>query len=137
MSTFYRWKNGDTWRKVAYMYYGDSRQWRRLLELNRSYSVQEHPAEGIRIKVDENESPAPPIDPPVTNPESSRGRLRQTPSTLDLRPQQSEQYPAPQGFDFWPWSDKRSALERMVRYPFQSLLKPTNPNGLGVEDVGD
>lgn len=128
MDTYYTWKGGDTWRKIAYLYYGDSRQWRRLLELNPSYSINEHPAEGLRIKVAEPST--------TTTAKIKQGSLRQSPTTLDLRSTSSAGTPTDVSdrFNPWPWSTKQKAIDRMTKYTFQSLLKPENANGLSMDD---
>ena len=128
MDTFYYWQTGDTWRKVAYLYYNDSRQWRRILELNPSYTINEHPAHGVRIKVASGQAPN------VQPPRALRGTLQQTPTTLDLTTNQNN-VTAKEGFDYWPWSSQDLAVRRMSTYPFQALLQPSDINGLTLEDA--
>lgn len=128
MDTFYYWEAGDTWRKVAYLYYSDSRQWRRILELNPSYTINEHPAPGVRIKVASGQTPN------TQPPRALQGTLQQTPTTLNLSTPQINLTNTDQ-FDHWPWSNRDAAIRRMARYPFQSLLQPSDVNGLTLEDA--
>jgi hypothetical protein len=37
------WQIGDSWNKIAYAYFGDSREFRRVIDLNQSFDIRTNP----------------------------------------------------------------------------------------------
>ena len=43
------WQIGDSWNKIAYAYFGDSREFRRVIDLNQSFDIRTNPAQGVPV----------------------------------------------------------------------------------------
>lgn len=50
------WKQNYTWRRLAFITFGDSREFRRLLEANPNYDIGRHPPEGEIVFLPDNVS---------------------------------------------------------------------------------
>lgn len=48
------WRLGSTWRKLGFINYGDSREFRKVLEANPNFDIGNHPAEGDLVFIDES-----------------------------------------------------------------------------------
>ena len=56
MNVTITWNPGDTWRKLGYLYYTDSLQYRAVLEQNPQWSVMTEPPIGASLLLDVNEA---------------------------------------------------------------------------------
>lgn len=126
------WKIGDSWNKVAYAYYGDSREFRRVIELNESYDIRVVPAQGARIF--------------VTGPDGTRGKnpssgsagspgtLNQLSPALNLsRTSQEASEPIDIATAIFPWDSLDDFSQRLANYTAYSLLERDRINGYGLD----
>jgi hypothetical protein len=125
------WKTGDSWNKLAYAYYGDSREFRQLIELNASYDIRTVPAEGVQIFVTgpdgilgKNSS---------SDANGSPGSLNQLSPALNI----SGRSPNPEVQDIasaiFPWESLEDYTQRLSEYPAFSLLERDRVNGYGLD----
>jgi hypothetical protein len=126
------WKIGDSWNKVAYAYYGDSREFRRVIELNESYDIRYNPAQGAQIF--------------ITGPDGilgknsnsgaagSPGTLNQLSTALNLS---GTSLPSPELQDtanaIFPWESLDAFTRRLSSYTAYSLLERDRINGYGLD----
>jgi hypothetical protein len=126
------WKIGDSWNKVAYAYYGDSREFRGILELNESYDIRSVPAQGAQVF--------------VTGPDGSLGKnqnsgaagspgtLNQLSTALNLS---GTSLPNPEVQDtaaaIFPWESLDAFSQRLASYTAYSLLERDRINGYGLD----
>jgi hypothetical protein len=125
------WKTGDSWNKIAYAYYGDSREFRRIIELNESYDIRTIPAEGVQIFVTD---PSGILGKNLNSGAAgSPGTLNQLSTALNL----SGTSPNPEVQDtanaIFPWESFEEYTQRLSEYPAFSLLERDRINGYGLD----
>ncbi len=125
------WQTGDSWNKLAYAYYGDSREFRRLLSLNQSFDIRSSPAQGVPIF--------------ITGPDGNLGKTGRsgatgTPGTLNqLSPalNLNGANPNPEEQDvasaIFPWESLSAFTERLSVYTAMTLLERDRINGYGLD----
>lgn len=125
------WQTGDSWNKLGYAYYGDSREFRRLIELNGSFDIRTNPASTVPVF--------------ITGPDGILGKtgssdaagapwtLNQLSPALNLNgsnPNPEEQDIATAIF---PWTSLDGFTERLSEYTAYSLLERDRMNGYGLD----
>ena len=123
------WRNTDKWRSVAYLYFGDSRQWRFILEENPSYDIRYHPSPGTVININ-SESSRGKITPGGSN---SPGLLIQPDANLDLRGPRSTTQAESQQTGIFPWDNAVDYANRLGEYTAMALLSPDRTNGFSLD----
>jgi hypothetical protein len=125
------WNVGDSWNKLAYAYYGDSREFRRLLELNQSFDIRTNPAQGVPIF--------------LTGPDGNLGKSEQSgaagaPGTLNqLSTALNLNGPNPNPDEpdiasaIFPWDNLNAFTERLSVYTAAALLDRDRINGYGLD----
>ncbi len=111
--TFRVVREGDTWGKLGYLDSFDSREFRRILELNPTYDIRSFPAVNLPVKIRGNSTEG-----------TSVGTLIQTDGVLDLSVSRSRDNP-----DFFPWSSQEEFDKRLIDYSPSSLSNPEELNG--------
>jgi hypothetical protein len=132
------WTVGDTWNKVAYTYYGDSREFRYILSLNESYSIATVPAQGSAIFITGPDGSLG-KNPPNALP-GAAGTLNQLSTALNL----SGSNPNPQDNSLqtaiFPWDTLDGYVGRLSQYTAFALFERDRVNGYGLDSlqaVGD
>ncbi len=125
------WKVGDSWNKVAYAYYGDSREFRQVLDYNQSFDIRTNPAQGVPIFVT---GPDGILGKTASSGASgSPGTLNQLSTALNL----SGSNPNPEEQDvataIFPWDSLDAFTERLSEYTAYSLLERDRMNGYGLD----
>jgi hypothetical protein len=125
------WKIGDTWNKLAYAYYGDSREFRTLVDLNPSYDIRVFPAQGVPIYVEGSQGSQ--GKSPVGNSVGSPGTLSQLSTALNLGGSnplvENEQVAAA----IFPWDNFEDYAARLSQYTAFSLLERDRVNGYSLD----
>jgi len=125
------WKVGDSWNKIAYAYYGDSREFRQVLNYNQSYDIRTNPAQGIPIFIT---GPDGILGKTATSGAAGTpGSLNQLSTALNLNgsnPNPEEQDIATAIF---PWETLDGFTERLSEYTAYSLLERDRMNGYGLD----
>lgn len=125
------WQVGDSWNKIAYAYYGDSREFRQVLDLNQSFDIRTNPAQGVPIF--------------ITGPDGLLGKsgqsgaagapgtLNQLSTALNLNgPNPNPEEPDIASAIF-PWESLEAYTERLSEYTATSLLERDRINGYGFD----
>jgi len=122
------WRDGDSWRNVAYTYFRESGQWRYLLDLNPSYDIRYQPGIGVEVQV----SGA--VGAGKTTPKQGGavGTLIQVDTNLDLQQsqQQSDSDEAP---GIFPWDTVGEYSDRLANYTAAAILGPDRSNGFSLD----
>jgi hypothetical protein len=126
------WQTGDSWNKLAYAYYGDSREFRRLIELNPGFDIRTNPAstvpvfitgpDGILGKTGSSDAAGAP------------GTLNQLSPALNLS---GGSNPNPEQQDIataiFPWTSLPEYAERLSEYTAYAILEKDRMNGYGLD----
>jgi hypothetical protein len=126
------WQTGDSWNKLAYAYYGDSREFRRLIELNSGFDIRTNPAstipvfitgpDGILGKTGSSDAAGAP------------GTLNQLSTALNLS---GDSNPNPEQQDIataiFPWSNLSEYAGRLSEYTAYAILERDRMNGYGLD----
>ncbi len=123
------WRNTDKWRNVAYLYYGDSREWRLLLEQNPSFDIRYLPAPGVVINVNSKSQQGKTNFGGAPNP----GLLAQPDTNLDLRGPRSTTQAESQQKGIFPWDNAVDYANRLGEYTALALLSPDRTNGFSLD----
>ena len=123
------WQPTDTWTKVAFGRYLDSRQWRALLELNPSYDIRYHPSSGTTVNLTGIDSQGKIL----SGKSASQGTLTQVGLNLDLRFTKSATTPGLQPDTVFPWDSVVDYTNRVGQYTAMSLLAPDRTNGFSLD----
>ena len=117
------WSTQDSWRSLAFTEFGDSREWRFLLELNPSYDIRYQPAAGTVININ-----GPLSEGKVTPSGMGRvGVLIQPDLAADFRTAETtSENGQPSVF---PWDSPVDYLDRLGQYTALSLLTLDRTNG--------
>jgi len=121
------WQTYDTWRRVAYNEYSDSREWRYCVKLNPSYDIRYMPAPGTRIHVsgslgsDGNE--------PTSG--GGSGVLQYMTTNLDLSNSPDKTYDADSAI--FPWDSKDAYVDRLGDYTASGMLDRDRSNGFALD----
>lgn len=125
------WAEGDSWGKLAYTNYLDSREFRTLLALNESFDIRTQPAQGVNIFVQappgsgagitSNRAPALP------------GTLQQMDMNVDLRRGPAATQRSDIAADIFPWDNLRGYTDRLTQYTAFSLLERDRVNGFSLD----
>ena len=105
-------RDTDTWRKIGYIEYGDSRNFREVLESNPAWDIGFHPAEGDIIFINNNAG------------EESIGRLE----TIPLTDFAGASNPV-ENNSFYPWSSPENLYKRLNQYTEYALENTDELNG--------
>lgn len=125
------WAIGDSWNKVAYLDYGDSREFRSLLDLNESFDIRTNPAEGAAIFVT---GPDGLLGKNSTSDSAGApGTLNQLSTALNLNGPDPNLENADVASAIFPWEDLSSFTERLSKYTAFSLLERDRTNGYGLD----
>ena len=122
------WHSKDTWRNVAYRRYFDSREWRRLLEINPSFDIrwQPHPGTTINLTGVDNQGKI------KSGGKASKGTLAQVNTNLDLRTSASSN-PDSVREQIFPYDDYVKYSNRLGQYTAMALLTPDRTNGYSLD----
>ena len=123
------WQPKDTWTKVAFGRYLDSRQWRALLELNPSYDIRYHPSSGTTVNLTGIDSQGKIL----SGKSASQGTLTQVGLNLDLRFTAPTTAPGLQPDTVFPWESVVDYTNRVGQYTAMSLLAPDRTNGFSLD----
>jgi hypothetical protein len=125
------WQIGDSWNKIAYAYFGDSREFRRVINLNQSFDIRTNPAQGVPVFITnssgilgKNAS---------SGATGSPGTLNQLSTALNLsgpNPNPEKQSVASAIF---PWESLSAFTDRLSDYAAYSLLERDRTNGYGLD----
>jgi len=125
------WKTGDSWNKLGYAYYGDSREFRTLLELNESYDIRTTPAQGVAIFVSGPDGVLGKT--PSSASTGTPGTLNQLSTALNL----NGANPNPEIQDIasaiFPWETLDAFTQRLSRYNAGALLEKNRFNGFSLD----
>jgi len=121
------WTEKDSWRRVAYNAFTDSREWRYLLKLNPSFDIRYHPAPGTRIHLTGNLG----SDKSGPNQGGGTGMLQFMTSNLDLSTA-SDYDQDPSSFIF-PWDSTEEYVDRLADYTAAGLLGRDRNNGFAID----
>lgn len=125
------WREGDTWAKVAYLTYFDSREFRALLDLNQSFDIRSFPAQGVPVFT---ESPGGAGAGITTNGATSLpGTLQQNDVNIDLRGGASATERSELAADIFPWDTFQGFANRLSQYTAASLLQKDRMNGFSLD----
>lgn len=125
------WQVADSWNKIAYAYYGDSREFRRVLDYNRSFDIRTNPAQGVPIF--------------LTGPDGILGKsgqsgaagapgtLNQLSTALNLNGPNSNPEEPDIASAIFPWESLDAYTERLSKYTAASLLNRDRINGYGLD----
>lgn len=125
------WKTGDSWNKLAYAYYGDSREFRTLIDYNSSYDIRTVPAQGVAIFITGPDGVL--GKRPSGGAAGTPGSLNQLSPVLNLNgtnPNPEEQDIASAIF---PWESLESFTQRLSKYTAASLLDRDRTNGYSLD----
>lgn len=125
------WSEGDSWGKLAYTYFLDSREFRTLLALNESFDIRTQPAQGVNIFVEtppgagagitSNRAPALP------------GTLEQMDMNVDLRRGPAATQRSDIAADIFPWDNLSGFTDRLTQYTAFSLMERDRVNGFSLD----
>ena len=121
------WRNTDKWRNVSYLYFGDSREWRSLLDLNPSFDIRYLPAPGVVINTDSKQGKTS-LGGAITP-----GLLAQPDTNLDLRGPRSTTQAESQQTGIFPWDSAVDYANRLGEYTAMALLSPDRTNGFSLD----
>ncbi len=123
------WRTTDKWRNVAYLYFGNSSEWRFLLEENPSYDIRFVPAPGTVININTK-----PVEGKIApGGATNAGLLAQPDINLDLRGPRSTAQPDSRQAGIFPWDNITSYANRLGEYTALALLTPDRVNGFGLD----
>lgn len=125
------WKTGDSWNKLAYAYFGDSREFRQILELNPSYDIRSFPAQGVAIFLDGTSASQ--GKNPSGSSQGSPGTLSQLSTALNLSGPSSNLESDQLAQAIFPWDNFRDYTQRLSQYTAYSLLERDRTNGYGLD----
>ena len=123
------WRSTDKWRSVAYLYFGDSREWRSLLVDNPSYDIRYLPSPGTVINIDSRSQQGKTTFGGASTP----GLLAQPDTNLDLRGPRSVTQADPQQASIFPWDNASDYANRLGEYTALALLSPDRTNGFALD----
>ncbi len=123
------WRSTDKWRNVAYLYFGDSREWRSLLVDNPSYDIRYLPAPGTVISINSRSQQGKTVFGGASRP----GLLAQPDTNLDLRGPRSITQANPQQASIFPWDNVSEYANRLGEYTALALLSPDRTNGFSLD----
>jgi hypothetical protein len=125
------WQTGDSWNKIAYAYYGDSREFRRIIELNSGFDIRTNPAPTVPVFIT---GPSGILGKTASSDAAGApGTLNQLSPALNLNgsnPNPEEQDTASAIF---PWESLTEFTERLSEYTAYSLLERDRMNGYGLD----
>jgi hypothetical protein len=121
------WKTYDTWRRVAYNAYTDSREWRHLLKLNPSFDIRYLPAPGTRIHLTGNLG----SDKSGPSQGGGTGMLRFMTNNLDLSTAPDK--PGTAEAPYFPWESVDAYADRLGDYTAAGLLGRDRNNGFALD----
>lgn len=125
------WQTDDTWRSVGYTYYRDSRQFRRVLDLNQSFDIRYHPAPGVEIFTTYSSGNGGKIE--QANASSTPGLLQQTDVVLDLRRPAADATSSEIAAAIFPWDSTVAYVNRLGEYTAAALFDRDRTNGYGLD----
>lgn len=122
------WHAKDTWRNVAFRRYFDSREWRRLLEINPSYDIryEPHPGTTINLTGRDNQGKI------KSGGKASKGTLAQVGTNLDLTASPSSN-PDSVKAEIFPYDKYSDYTNRLGQYTAMALLAPDRTNGYSLD----
>lgn len=125
------WAEGDTWGKLAYETYLDSREFRALLDLNESFDIRTQPAQGVNIFV----TPPPGVPAGITSigATSLPGTLQQMDVNIDLRGSTTTPDETGVSASIFPWRTLQGYTDRLARYTAFSLFERDRVNGFSLD----
>jgi len=123
------WKDGDEWRKVAYLYYHNSAEWRYLLELNKSYDIRYTPAPTVNVLV----SGEVPTGSPQPSNVGQVGTLGQVGTNIDLRSDTANIVPTSTQNSIWPWANANEYNNRLAKYTAAGMILVDRTNGFAFD----
>lgn len=126
------WREGDTWRKLGFLYYRNSQEYRSVLQLNPSYDIRYIPAPGTEVvatgllsgKNGLSESSL-----------ATTGLLEQADSTINLTSNSGEaqNFPTSTEQSIFPWDSFAGYSDRLGEYTAAALLNQSRVNGYGLD----
>lgn len=124
------WRVSDTWRKLGYLYYNDSREFRRVIDINQSFDIRTEPAQGVEIYtsfdgVSKSAS--------TNNGTASQGTLSQADIALDLRNPTNTTNLSETSVAIWPWDSYSGYVNRLAQYSAPALLDRDRVNGFSLD----
>jgi len=122
------WRDGDTWRNVAYTYFRESGQWRYLLDLNPSYDIRYQPGVGVEVHI----SGAVGTGKIIPKQAGAVGTLIQVDTNLDLQ-QPQQQADSDQAPGIFPWDTIGEYTDRLAEYTAAAILGPDRSNGFSLD----
>ena len=125
------WQIGDSWNKIAYAYFGDSREFRRVIDLNQSFDIRTNPAQGVPVFIT---GPDGILGKTASSGASGApGTLNQLSTALNL----GGSNPNPEKQDvasaIFPWDNLDEFTDRLSDYAAYSLLERDRTNGYGLD----
>lgn len=125
------WEIGDSWNKLGYAYYGDSREFRQLLELNPGFDIRTNPASTIPVFLTGPDGILGKTTP--GDAAGTPGTLNQLSTALNL----NGSNPNPENQDtasaIFPWESLNEFTERLSEYTAYALLTRDRTNGYGLD----
>ena len=125
------WQIGDSWSKLGYAYYGDSREFRYILELNSGFDIRINPASTVPIFITDSSGVLGKTT--SSDAEGAPGTLNQLSTALDLSG--SDENPEVQDIAtaIFPWESLNEFTERLSEYSAYALLEKNRMNGYGLD----
>lgn len=123
------WNVKDTWRRVAYNAYNDSREWRHLLKLNPGFDIRYHPSPNTRIHLTGNLG----SDKSGPSQAGGTGMLQFMTSNLDLST--ASDYAQDPGQFIFPWDSTEEYVDRLSDYTAAGLLGRDRNNGYALDSL--
>jgi hypothetical protein len=124
------WQIGDSWNKLAYAYYGDSREFRQLLSLNLSFDIRSNPAQGVPVFLTDTTGI---LGKSGSGAAGAPGTLNQLSTALNL----NGTNPNPEEPDIasaiFPWTNLADFTQRLSVYTAAALLNRDRVNGYGLD----
>lgn len=121
------WQSYDTWRRVAYNEYSDSREWRYCIKLNSSYDIRYMPAPGTRIHVSGS------LGSEGGEPSGGGGSgvLQYMTTNLNLSNAPDKNYSVES--TIFPWDSQDAFVDRLGDYTAAGMLDRDRSNGFALD----
>ena len=125
------WQTGDSWNKLAYAYYGDSREFRQILSLNGSFDIRTNPAQGVPVFLT---GPSGILGKSGLNGAAgSPGTLNQLSTALNLNGTNPNPKEPDIASAIFPWTNLGDYTQRLSTYTAAGLLNRDRINGYGLD----
>lgn len=126
------WQVADSWSKVAYAYYGDSREFRQLFQLNPGFDIRTSPAQGVPIFITDGSGSLGKTS--QGGAEGLPGTLNQLSLALNLNGGSNPNPETPNvASAIFPWTSLNAYAERLSDYTAASYFFRDKINGYSLD----